>query len=128
MNAVAVPKSRRTNLVEGMTLTAVFTAFPTFAGAALLLNLSGTDQIVGSIGGATFFVVVTSILTAITAAYLGPKYPRYFKGSYEPVFFDATLSFREKFQRWLAQPKTAQQLVTLVLMLSVLAVAVASVR
>ena len=30
MNAVAAPKSRRLNLLEGMTLTALFFAIPTF--------------------------------------------------------------------------------------------------
>jgi hypothetical protein len=44
------------------------------------------------------------------------------------VFFDASLSFSEKIAQWRAQPKASSQLLATVIMLSLLAVAVASVR
>ena len=43
-------------------------------------------------------------------------------------FLDATLSFPEKVSCWLAQPKTTLQLLTNVLLLSVMAVGVTSIR
>jgi hypothetical protein len=57
---------------------------------------------------------------------LAPKFPRLFKNSYEPLFFDARLSFADKLAQWRAQPAVSLQLVTNVMMLSVLAVAPAS--
>jgi hypothetical protein len=73
-------------------------------------------------------VVLTMVFYALTVPFLGPKFPRFFGKSYEPIFFDATLSFGEKLAQWRAQPRTSLQLVTTVTMLSLLAVAVASVR
>jgi len=35
MNAIAAPKSRRLNLLEGMALTAIFQAIPSFGAAVL---------------------------------------------------------------------------------------------
>ena len=125
MNAVAAPKSRRLNLLEGMVLAAIFQAVPTFAAAVLLLKLAGS-QVVGQPGGAAIFVALASLLYALAMPYIGPRFPRFSKNSYEPLFFDATLSFSEKILRWRVQPATSLQLVTLVMMLSLLAVAVAS--
>jgi hypothetical protein len=126
VDTVAVPKSRRLNLLEGMTLTAIFQAVPNFAGAVLLLKLMGSREIVGKPGGAAIFVVVTALIHAVSITYLAPKFPRFFRNSYEPLFFDATLSFSEKLLRWRTQPATSLQLVTIVMMLSLLAVGVAS--
>jgi hypothetical protein len=64
---------------------------------------------------------------ALVTAYFGPKFPRFFKNGYEPLFFDATLPFAEKISRWRTQPTASLQLLTTVIMLSLLAVAVASV-
>ena len=127
MNAVAAPKSHRINHLEGITLTAVFQAFPTFAATALLLKLAGSREIVGDPGGAAIFVALATLVHALVTRYLGPKFPGFFKNSYEPLFFDATLSWREKLGRWRTRPTTSLQLVTTVIMLSVLAVAVVSV-
>lgn len=122
MNAVAVPKSRVFNLLEGMTLTAIFLALPMFAGAVPLLRLMGSSGIVGQ-SGAAIFVAIGSMIYALVMPYLGPKFPRFFKNSYEPLFFDATLPFNEKILRWRTQPKTSRQLVTMMIMLSLLLVA-----
>ena len=122
MNTIAVPKSHRLNLLEGMTLTAIFQAVPNFAGAVLLLKLVGSSEIVGKPGGAAIFVAVTALVHAVSIPYLAPGFPRFFRNSYEPLFFDATLSFTEKLFRWRTQPATSLQLVTIVMMLSLLAV------
>lgn len=127
MNATAVPKSRALNRLEGMTLSAIFQALPTFAGAVMLLKLAGSHEIVGERYGTVFFVVLASMFYALATASLASKFPRFFRGSYEPKFFDASLSFGEKLSLWRAQPKTSLQLLATVTMLSLLAVAVVSV-
>ena len=126
MNAITAPKSPRLNRLEGMTLTAIFQAVPTFAGAVLLLKLVGSSQIVGQPGGAVIFVAVATMFYALAMPYLGPKFPKVFKNSYEPLFFDPTLSFIEKIFRWRTQPTTSLQLVTIVMMRAVLGGGVAS--
>jgi hypothetical protein len=127
MNATAVPKSRALNVLEGMTLCAIFQALPTFAGAVLPLKLAGDHQILGERYGAAIFVASASVLYALTMPHLGPKFPRFFRNSYEPLFFDASLPFSEKLSQWRVRPTTSLQLVTTVMMLSLLAVAVVSV-
>ena len=90
MNAVAAPKSHRINQLEGITLTAIFQAFPTFAATVLLLKLAGSRAIVGDPGGAAIFVALATLVHALLVPHLGPKFPRFFKNSYEPLFFDPT--------------------------------------
>ena len=58
---------------------------------------------------------------------LAAKFPRFFKNSYEPIFFDKSLSLSEKVLRWRTQPMVSLQLLTNVVMLSLLAVAVMTV-
>ena len=126
MNAIAISKSSRTNRLEGIALSAALQGLPTFTIAVLLLKLFGSAAIIGDPGGAAFFVVVTSVLSGTVSAWLGPKYPKLFQASYEPLFFDASLSLKQKVAGWSAQTKTQQQLVSISIMLSVLAVAVVS--
>ena len=76
MNAIAAPKSRRLNLLEGMALTALFQAIPTFGAAVLLLQLVGS-QIVGQTGGAAIFVATATLIYALATPWLGPKFPRW---------------------------------------------------
>ena len=120
MNALAAPKSPTQNRLEGFALTAIFQGFPAFAGVALLLKLAH-HQIAG---GAVFFVVATSILHGLLTPWLGPKFPKFFRNSYEPLFFNAGLSFAEKISQWRAQPMVSLQLVTSEMMLAILAVGV----
>jgi hypothetical protein len=127
MNTIAAPKSHRLNWLEGFTLTALFYGLPTFAAAVLLLKLAGSREIVTDPGGAAIFVVLASAMYALITPYLGPKYPKLFRNGYEPLFFDATLPFAEKIQRWRMQPTVSLQLVTSVMLLSLLAVGVVSV-
>ena len=124
MSAIVAPKSRTMNWLEGVTLSAILQGLPTFTGAALLLKLAGSGQIVGQTGGAAIFVVTTSILYGLMLPWLARKFPRFVKNSYEALFFDASLSFSEKVLRWRTQPATSLQLLTNVVMLSLLAVAV----
>ena len=127
MNTAAAAKSRRANMVEGIALIAIFQGVPTLTGAALLSRLFGGD-ITSHHGDAAIFVVLSSLCYAALIGYFAPKFPEFFKAIYQPMFFDPTLSFSEKVTRWRQQPATSQQLVALVMMLSVLAVAVLSVR
>ena len=126
MNAVTVPKSISQNRLEGFALTAIFQAFPIFAAAALALKIVGSHEIVGERYGAAIFVVLASIVYALFTPLLARKFPKRFKDGYEPLFFDCTLSFAEKTALWRSQPRASLQLVTSVLMLSLLAVGVAS--
>jgi len=75
MNAIAAPKSHRLNLLEGLTLTAIFQAVPTFASAVLMLKLAGSREIVGQPGGAAIFVVLASLIFASITVYFGPRFP-----------------------------------------------------
>ena len=126
MTAIAAAKSRALNLLEGVTLTAVCQGFPTFASAVMILKLAHSHQIVNDPGGAAIFVPLASLISALIACAFGPKFPRFFKNGYEPAFFDATLSFNDKIATWRKRPMTSVQLVTTVIMLSLLAVAVVS--
>lgn len=119
MNAMTARKSRALNRFEGFALTAILQGLPTFAGAALLLKLARHDIA----GGIVLFVAMASIFHGLLTPWLAPKFPRFFGNSYEPLFFDAGLSFAGKIEQWRAQPATSLQLVTNVLMLSLLAVA-----
>ena len=68
MNAITAPKSRRLNLLEGMTLTALFFAIPTFGAAVLFLKLVAGNQIVGQAGGAVIFVATATLIRALTTS------------------------------------------------------------
>jgi hypothetical protein len=122
MNAIVAPKSRGLNWLEGFALTFLMLGFPTFASAALLLKLVRHDIA----GGVVLFVVLTSVLHGLFTPWLAPKFPKLFRHGYEPLFFNASLSFVEKIEKWRAQPTTSLQLVTNVLLLSLLAVGVMS--
>ena len=122
MNAIAAPKSSALNRLEGFALTFLLQGFPTFASAALLLKLAHHEIA----GGVVLFVVMASIFHGLLTPWLAPKFPKFFKHGYEPLFFNASLSFVEKIEKWRAQPTTSLQLVTNVLLLSLLAVGVMS--
>ncbi|MGY8666360.1 hypothetical protein Q3C01_28975 [Bradyrhizobium sp. UFLA05-109] len=122
----AARKSRLQNLLEGLALTAVLQSFPTFATAALMLKLAGNKDLVGD-AGVAMFVIGASLVHAMFAVSLGPKLPSLFKMIYEPKFFDGDLSLSDKITEWRTQPAASLQLLMILLMLSVLAVIVASV-
>jgi len=124
MNAIVAPKSRGLNWLEGFTLTFLMLGFPTFASAALLLKLVRHDIT----GGVVLFVALTSVLHGLFTPWLAPKFPKFFRHGYEPLFFNAGLSFAEKIAKWRERPTTSVQLVTSELMLALLAVAVVSMK
>jgi hypothetical protein len=128
MNAITESKTPSQNRLEGFVLTTLFHAFPTYATAVLMIKLMGAREIVGQPGGAAIFVVLTSLLHGMVTPWLAPKFPKFFKQGYEPLFFDASLSFSEKIARWRVQPVASLQLVTTVFLMSVLAVGVAGMR
>ena len=122
----AARKSRLHNALEGFALTAILQSFPTFAAAALLLKLFGNHDLVGD-PGVAIFVAVASLVHAVIAVTLGPVIPvALSRLLYEPSFFDPSLSLADKITEWRTQPAASMQLVTIVLMLSVLAVVTAS--
>ena len=122
----AARKSRLRNALEGFALTAILQSFPTFAVAALLLKLCGNHDLVGD-PGVAIFVAFASLVHATIAVTLGPIFPALFKTLYEPGFFDGTLSLSDKITEWRTHPVASLQLVTIVLLLSVMAVVTASV-
>jgi hypothetical protein len=79
-------------------------------------------------GGVVLFVVLTSVLHGLFTPWLAPKFPKFFRHGYEPPFFNASLSFVEKIEKWRAQPTTSLQLVTNGLLLSLLAVGVVGMK
>jgi Zn-dependent protease with chaperone function len=121
MNALAAPKSPMQNRLEGFALTAIFQGFPNFATVALLLKLAHREIA----GGPVFLALAASILYGVLTPWLATKFPKLSRHSYEPLFFDASLSFAEKLSQWRAQPMASLQLVFEVMTLSVLAVGVA---
>ncbi|MDN3275194.1 hypothetical protein QWJ07_13110 [Frankia sp. RB7] len=122
----AARKSRLHNALEGIALTATLQSFPTFAAAALLLKLCGNQDLVGD-PGVAIFVAVASLAHALLAVTLGPSFPAVCNTLYEPKFFDGTLSLSDKITAWRTHPVASLQLVTIVLLLSVMAVVTASV-
>src|SRR5207247_10313405 len=122
MNAIAAPKSSAQNRLEGFALTAILQGFPSLPAAALLLKLARPDIA----GGVVLFVVLTSVLHSVFTPWLAPKFPKFLGHVYEPLFFNAGLSFAEKILKWRERPTTSVQLVTSELMLALLAVAVVS--
>ena len=122
----ATRKSRLHNALEGIALTAILQSFPTFAAAAFLLKLCGDHDLSGD-PGVAIFVAVASLMHAVLAVTLGPSFPQAFKTVYEPKFFEAHLSLSDKITAWRTQPVASLQLMTIVLLLSVMAVVTASV-
>ncbi len=127
MNAVSPRKSSAPSRLEGIVLTAVFQAFPTFTAAALLVKLFGASDLTSRPGSAILFIALAMLFHSLTVTWVGPRFPRFFQNLYEPLFYDATLSLSEKIARWRVQPVASRQLLTTVMMLSLLAVAVVSV-
>src|SRR6185312_4681157 len=127
MNAISQAKTPSQNRLEGFLLTALLLGLPTCAGAVLMLKLVGAHRIVGERWGAVIFAVLAWLLHGALMPWLGQKFPRVSRLGYEPLFFDCHLRFSEKIAQWRVQPATSAQLVTRVIMMSLLAVAVVSI-
>jgi hypothetical protein len=127
MNIITAESSPQ-NQLEGFALTALFQGFPMFGGIALCLKLMGAPEIVGAYWGVAIFVAITSLIHALLVPWLAPKFPRVIRHGYEPLFFDASLSFTAKIAQWRMKPAASIELVSNMLMLALLAVGVASIR
>jgi hypothetical protein len=125
MNAATATKSPAANNCEGIVLTAL-QALPAFTGSALTLKLFDAHM-TNEPAGAAIFVLMASATLGLVTPWLAPKFPKGFK-NHEPLFFDATLPFAEKIQRWLDKPGTARQLLQMLFMVAMLAIAVMTVR
>jgi hypothetical protein len=123
MNAVAAPKSRVLNWLEGVTLAGILQGVPIYANAALILRLFNPDMVRPEHGAITFVVNATLVYALLAPLLAGPRCRKIFKHGYEPIFFDPTLSFADKVAQWLAQPRVSLQLLSTVIMMSLLAVA-----
>ncbi|MES5487927.1 hypothetical protein QMZ05_34750 [Bradyrhizobium sp. INPA03-11B] len=126
MNAIAAPKSPAQNRLEGFALTAMLQGLPIFAAAVLVLKIMDAPEIVGERYGAAIYVVLASLVYAVITPWLAAKFPKRFVHTYAPMFFDASLSFSEKIAQWRSQPTVSLQLMTTMIMMSLLAVAVVS--
>ncbi|MBW7971142.1 hypothetical protein [Bradyrhizobium sp. BR 10289] len=128
MTALAAPKLTIRNRLECFTLYALFQGVPLYSIVVLMMKLIATSEIVGERYGASIFIVLAATFHGLAMICLAPKFPRFFRHNHTPVFDDATLSFSEKITRWLAEPKTAVELLTNVMLMSVLAIGVTSIR
>jgi hypothetical protein len=128
MTAITESKTPSQNRLEGFALTALFQGLPTYANALLAIKVMGAREIVGSPDGPVIFVVLASLFHGILVPWLAPKFPKRFGQGHEPLFFDCSLSFSEKIAQWRVQPLASLQLVTTVVMMSVLAVGAVSIR
>jgi hypothetical protein len=128
MTAISATKSPGLNRLEGFVLSALLIGFPTYAVAVLAIKLMGVHEIVGTPGGAVIFVVLASLAHALLGPAVGRLFPKRAKNAWEPLFYDPRLSISEKIAQWRTQPTTSVQLVWNVLVLSLLAVGVVSIR
>ena len=81
-----------------------FAVRPYFIGCISSQNFSGR-ACHDITGGAVLFVVMASIFHGLLTPWLAPKFPKFFKHGYEPLFFNASLSFAEKLEKWRVQPR-----------------------
>ena len=128
MTALAAPKLTGRNRLECLALYALLQGVPFYSGVALMMILINASEFANQRYGAAIFIAMASTFHALLTPWLGPKFPHFFRHYHEPLFADPALSFSEKVSGWLAQPKIALQLLTNLLMLSVLGVGVASIR
>lgn len=128
MTALAASRLVSRNQLECLTLYALLQGVPLYSGVALMMKLINASEFAGEPFGVATFVAIASTLHALVNPWLGPKFPHFFRHSFEPLFADPALSFSGKVSRWLAQPKTALQLLTNALLLSVLAIGAAGIQ
>ncbi|GLH89678.1 hypothetical protein SSBR45R_71390 [Bradyrhizobium sp. SSBR45R] len=114
------PKAPVLNLLEGMVLTALFQAIPTYAGAALILKLAHSTALRPGIIGV---VATATLIHVLMSSAAGPRYPRVLNQAYAAEFYDATLGLADKVLRWRMQPEGSLQLLSSTAMLALLSVA-----
>lgn len=125
MTTLAAPNLAGRNRLECVALYAVLQGLPVYSCVALLMKLTDASRFAREPFGAALFVATVALLHSLVTPWLGPKFPHVFRHNFEPLFADPTLSFSDKVSRWLAQPKSALQLLSNALLLSVLAIGAA---
>jgi hypothetical protein len=120
MPFITASKSGPLNWLEGFALTAILQGFPIFAAASLMVKLLGNHH--G--GNPMLTITMATTFYSFLSIWAGSTFPEFAKNAYEPLFFDASLSFSDKIARWRAKPATSMQLVASVLLLSLLAASV----
>ncbi|TYL88129.1 hypothetical protein FXB40_39615 [Bradyrhizobium rifense] len=116
MPFIRASKSGPLNWLEGFALTTILQGFPIFAAASLMVKLLGDYR-----GGSPVLTIaMASIFYSIFVVSVGSAFPR-IKSGYEAQFFDASLPLSGKIAGWRAKPATSLQLMTSVLLLSLLA-------
>ena len=101
MNAIAAPKSSRAEPPRRLCADCLLQGFPTFAAAALLLKLARHEIA----GGVVLFVVMASIFHGLLTPWLAPKFPKFFKHGYEPLFFNASLRLPKRSRSGARSPR-----------------------
>ncbi|MGJ4911993.1 hypothetical protein [Bradyrhizobium sp. SZCCHNR1015] len=119
--STSAPKAALLNWLEGMALTALFQAIPTYAGAALILKLAHCTALRPGIIG---FVASATIIHVLMTSAAGPRFQRMLRQAYAAEFYDATLGLADKVLRWRTQPEGSLQLLSSTVMLALLSVAV----
>jgi hypothetical protein len=125
---LAAPKLAGWNRLECFALYVLLQGVPFYSGVALVMKLINATEFVGEPFGAAIFIAMVTTFHALVTPWLGPRFPYFFRHSFEPLFADPTLSFSEKVSRWLAHPNTPLKLLSNLLLLSALAVAVAGLQ
>jgi hypothetical protein len=88
----------------------------------LPVKLAGSPERVSPPGGVGLFIGLAMLIQTLTVTLLGSRFLHIFRNVYEPLFYDATISFSDTIARWRVQPAASLQLLTTVMMLSLLAV------
>lgn len=123
MTTLAAPNVASRNRLECFALYVLLQGVPFYSGVALTMKLINASEFVGEP-----FIAMASTLHALVTPWLGPKFPHFFRHSFQPPFADPALSFSEKVSRWLAHPNTPLKLLSNLLLLSALAVGVAGLQ
>ena len=122
MPFITASKSGPLNWLEGFALTTILQGFPIFAAASLMVKLLGDYR--GS--SPVLTIALASVFYSIFVVSVGSAFPRA-KSGYGAQFFDCHLSLADKITEWRTHPVASLQLVTIVQLLSVMAVVTASV-
>jgi hypothetical protein len=125
MDADTIVKSRLMNQLEGMALTTLFKALPTFTIARLCMKLL-LPGVFHFPGGGVIFIAASSLIYVASVAHSASRHP--LSRAREQLFFVPSFSFAEKIAHWLAEPAAMRQLVRQMLILELLAVLLLGIR
>ncbi len=124
MSTTTALKSDRHNRLEGLALSAVFKSFPLFAMVGFLLKHRSGIPFFGLPGVGLILAVAASAVYPLLQQVLERKFPRAFRGSCEPSFYDASLSVPQKLMGWFKNPKALREIAANVIAIWLVAVIV----